>query len=98
MNLIFAIGAQYSHLINAVWAGDERDHRVYMNRAIRLLGLKDTLVVISGPDLRTVQAVSPTSPTKSDFIAPFLTRNDMPRPERCLSTSSLSVVSVEHGS
>lgn len=64
MNLLFAIGAQYSHLINADWAGDERDHRVYMNRAVRLLGLKDTLVVISGPDLRTVQAVSLYKPYK----------------------------------
>ncbi|KAF1915856.1 fungal-specific transcription factor domain-containing protein [Ampelomyces quisqualis] len=61
MNLLFAIGAQYSHLINADWAEDERDHRIYMNRAVRLLGLKDTLVIISGPDLRTVQATGALS-------------------------------------
>jgi hypothetical protein len=28
-----------------------------MTRAIRLLGLKDTLMIISAPDLSTVQAV-----------------------------------------
>lgn len=58
MNLLFAIGAKYSHLIDADWAGDERDHLVYMTRAVHLLGLKDTVMIISGPDLSLVQAVS----------------------------------------
>jgi hypothetical protein len=57
MNLLLAIGAKYSHLFGAEWRGDERDHLVYMTRAIRLLGLKDTLMIISAPDLSTVQAV-----------------------------------------
>jgi hypothetical protein len=58
MNLIFAIGAKYSHLVGAKWKGDERDHLLYMTRAVRLLGLRDTLMIISAPDISTVQAVS----------------------------------------
>lgn len=57
MNLLFAIGAKYSHLIGAEWRGDERDHLVYMTRAMHLLGLKDIVMAISGPDLELVQAV-----------------------------------------
>lgn len=37
LNLIFAIGAKYSHLIQAEWSGDGRDHLVYFTRA-RMLG------------------------------------------------------------
>ena len=37
LNLIFAIGAKYSHLIQARWRSDETDHLVYFTRA-RLLG------------------------------------------------------------
>ena len=58
MNLIFAIGARYSHLVGADWQGDERDHLVYMTRASHLLGMNNTVVLISGPDLSLVQAVS----------------------------------------
>lgn len=57
MNIVFAIGAKYSHLIGADWKGDERDHLVYMTRAVQLLGLKDTVNFVSGPDLELVQAV-----------------------------------------
>lgn len=58
MNLIYAIGAKYSHLIGADWQGDERDHLIYMTRAVHLLGLNNTVMIISGPDLVLVQAVS----------------------------------------
>ena len=58
MNLLFAIGAKYSHLIGAEWRGDERDHLIYMTRAVQLLGLKDTVIFISAPSLDLVQAVS----------------------------------------
>ena len=37
LNLIFAIGAKYSHLIQAEWRGDPRDHLIYFTRA-RILG------------------------------------------------------------
>lgn len=58
LNLIFATGAKYSHLIGTDWQGDERDHLVYMTRASHLLGLNNTVMLISGPDLSLVQAVS----------------------------------------
>jgi hypothetical protein len=58
MNLVFAIGAKYSHFISAEWRGAERDHLVYMTRAVRLLGMSNTIMLISGPDLQLVQAVS----------------------------------------
>ncbi len=56
LNLIFAIGAKYSHLVNADWKGDKRDHLIYMTRAIHLLGLRNTVMVIAGPDEPLVQA------------------------------------------
>lgn len=40
MNLVFAIGAVYSHLIVADWRGDENDHLAYHSRAW-MLNLKD---------------------------------------------------------
>lgn len=58
LNLIFAIGAKYSHLSRKEWRGDERDHLVYMNRASQLLGMNSTVMFISAPDLVLVQAVS----------------------------------------
>ncbi|PZD28374.1 fungal specific transcription factor domain containing protein [Pyrenophora tritici-repentis] len=56
MNLLFAIGAKYSHLTGAEWRGDERDHLIYMTRAVQLLGLKDTMAFIAAPNLDRVQA------------------------------------------
>jgi hypothetical protein len=60
LNLIFAIGAKYSHLTKADWATDERDHLLYMTRAIKLLGLNDTLNLIVAPDLGLIQVRLPT--------------------------------------
>ena len=57
MNLLLAIGAKYSHLISAEWRGDDRDHLIYMTRAAHLLGLKNTIMIISAPDIGLVQAV-----------------------------------------
>lgn len=57
MNILFAIGAKYSHLTGAEWRGDQRNHLLYMTRAVHLLGLKDTIMVISGPDMELVRAV-----------------------------------------
>ncbi|KAE8837832.1 hypothetical protein PTNB73_04160 [Pyrenophora teres f. teres] len=56
MNLLFAIGAKYSHLTGAEWRGDERDHLIYMTRAVQLLGLKDTMAFIAALSLDRVQA------------------------------------------
>jgi hypothetical protein len=58
INLLFAIGAKYSHLIGAEWAGDERDHLVFMTRAIHLLGMNETILLVSDPDIPLVEAVS----------------------------------------
>jgi hypothetical protein len=63
LNLVFAIGSRYSHIIDADWQGDERDHLLYMTRAIRLLGQgKDTdHVLLAAPHLNTIQAVTTTT-------------------------------------
>ena len=53
LNLIFAIGAKYSHLTHAEWRGDERDHLLYFTRA-RLLAMNGDSI-LSHPDLQQVQ-------------------------------------------
>lgn len=58
VNLVFAIGAKFSHLTQADWRADELDHVVYLSRAFQLLSLNDTIVVMSAPDLLTTQASS----------------------------------------
>ncbi|KAE8840029.1 hypothetical protein HRS9122_06634 [Pyrenophora teres f. teres] len=56
VNLVFAIGAKFSHLVQANWRADELDHVVYLSRAFQLLSMNDTIVVLSTPDLSTTQA------------------------------------------
>ena len=56
LNLIFAIGAKYSHLINAEWKGDERDHLIYFTRA-RLLAVSSE-TIFRHPDLQMIQVLS----------------------------------------
>lgn len=53
INLIFAIGATYSHLIKAEWAGDERDHLIYFTRA-RMLSMNSE-TIFHHPDLQQIQ-------------------------------------------
>lgn len=53
LNLIFAIGAKYSHLVQADWRGDERDHLIYFTRA-RMLGFNADSV-LGHSDLQIVQ-------------------------------------------
>lgn len=53
LNLIFAIGAKYSHLVQAEWRGDERDHLIYFTRA-RMLGFNADSV-LGHSDLQMVQ-------------------------------------------
>ena len=62
MNLIFAIGAKYSHLVGTEWQGDEHDHLVFMTRALHLLSMNNTVMFLTGPDLLLVQAVSQICP------------------------------------
>ena len=53
LNLIFAIAAKYSHLVQADWKGDERDHIIYFTRA-RLLSVNSE-TVFQHPDLQVIQ-------------------------------------------
>jgi hypothetical protein len=53
LNLVFAIGAAYSHLIKASWRADDRDHFLYHSRAWAL-SLKDPWW-FSHPDLAQTQ-------------------------------------------
>ena len=53
LNLVFAIGAKYAHLINADWKGDERDHLIYFTRA-RMLSMTCETIFLA-PDLQTIQ-------------------------------------------
>ena len=53
LNMIFAIGARYSHLIQADWQGDDRDHLVYFTRARFLSMNGDT--IFEHPDLQQIQ-------------------------------------------
>lgn len=53
LNVIFAIGAKFSHLVQAEFRGDERDHSIYFARA-RLLAF-DGDGIFAQPDLQLVQ-------------------------------------------
>lgn len=53
LNLVFAIGAKYSHLIQAEWRGDEIDHLVYFTRARKLGFNSDT--ILGHAELQKVQ-------------------------------------------
>lgn len=55
LNLVLAIGAQYSHLIQAEWQTDEQDHLIYMIRAIRILGLDKLGTSLHAPSLPLIQ-------------------------------------------
>ncbi len=53
LNLIFAIAAKYSHLVQAEWRGDGRDHLIYFTRA-RMLGFNADSI-LGHADLQRVQ-------------------------------------------
>ena len=53
LNLIFAIAAKYSHLVQAEWRGDERDHLIYFTRA-RMLGFNGETILLHA-ELQRVQ-------------------------------------------
>lgn len=53
LNLVFAIGAKYSHLVGADWQADTQDHIVYQSRA-HMLNL-DKPYLVHQPDLMQVQ-------------------------------------------
>ncbi|KAF2131108.1 hypothetical protein P153DRAFT_211176 [Dothidotthia symphoricarpi CBS 119687] len=53
LNLVFAIGAKYSHLVKASWRADERDHLIYQARA-RAFGLNESTIT-NHSDLYQIQ-------------------------------------------
>ncbi|ORY07939.1 fungal-specific transcription factor domain-domain-containing protein [Clohesyomyces aquaticus] len=53
LNMVFAIGAKYSHLVRASWQADERDHYIYETRA-RSFGLSEA-TLSSHPDIPQIQ-------------------------------------------
>lgn len=55
LNLVFAIGAKYSHLSKASWRADARDHLIYQTRA-RTFGLNDTTIT-HHPDVPQIQSL-----------------------------------------
>ncbi|EKG22440.1 Transcription factor fungi [Macrophomina phaseolina MS6] len=59
LNIVFAIGAKFSHLVGATWRGDERDHLLYHTRALQLSPLNEDTVVL--PDLQRIQMMGLTS-------------------------------------
>jgi hypothetical protein len=78
LNIVFAIGARFSHLINAGWQGEERDHLVYMTRSVRLLGFWP---FDATPDLALIQVVGPTILSRlSRRVVPF---NDVTMGDHC---------------
>jgi hypothetical protein len=59
LNLVLAIGALYSHLLQTEWQADERDHLVYMTRAIRIVGLDKIATSLHAPSLSIIRACYP---------------------------------------
>lgn len=53
LNLVFAIGAKYSHLVKATWQADQRDHLIYQARASTFAWNDNTLG--QHPDLPQIQ-------------------------------------------
>ena len=53
LNMIFAISAQYSHLVQEDWRGDDRSHIIFFTRARLLTGVES--VLYEHPDLQVVQ-------------------------------------------
>jgi hypothetical protein len=55
LNLVFAIGAKHSHLVEEDWRADERDHLIYQTRA-RAFGINDTTIT-SHSDVPQIQSL-----------------------------------------
>lgn len=55
LNLVFAIGARYSHLSKETWRADSHDHLVYQARA-RTFGLNEQTIT-NHPDVPQIQSL-----------------------------------------
>jgi hypothetical protein len=58
INLVFAIGAKFSHLIQADWRADALDHVTYISRAYQLMAMNDSAFGLSTPSLSSIQVGS----------------------------------------
>jgi len=58
LNLIFAIGAQYSCLTEAEPRTEAKSHLIYMTRATQLLGLNNLITALSAPTMSIIQATA----------------------------------------
>ncbi|EUC28529.1 hypothetical protein COCCADRAFT_40961 [Bipolaris zeicola 26-R-13] len=61
VNLVFAIGAKFSHLIQADWRADTLDHVTYISRAYQLLAMNDSAFGFSTPVLSSTQVANVSS-------------------------------------
>jgi hypothetical protein len=50
MNLVFAVGARFSQLVDADWQADDCDHSIYMARAVHFLELEKITTLVCAPD------------------------------------------------
>jgi hypothetical protein len=55
LNLVFAIGARYSHLVSADWKAGDHDHFIYMSRAVHFLGLNKITTLVCAPEKHLIQ-------------------------------------------
>lgn len=55
MNMLFAIGARFSHLIGADWQAGDCDHLIYMSRAVEALGSENFNRWMCIPDSHVIQ-------------------------------------------
>lgn len=84
LNLVFAIGANYSHLSKASWRADARDHLIYQARA-RTFGLSEQTLT-HHPDLPQIQSLGLLSFywLSVGQVSRYVIRPQLPRPkERC---------------
>jgi hypothetical protein len=58
VNLVLAIGAQFSCLVHAEWQINPVVESVYTARALQLLGLSNTSVVPATPDTSLIQVIN----------------------------------------
>ncbi|KAF2638297.1 hypothetical protein P280DRAFT_80590 [Massarina eburnea CBS 473.64] len=56
LNLVMAIGAQYSHLAQTGWQNGAKDHLIYMTRATRILRLDKLATSLPSPSLSFIQS------------------------------------------